>query len=108
MVEIKNSDLAVVGKSFRGLFTAMESDLHVSRTIHCAEMRTKFARSHLDIPSMSNKRQKTMITIQYWPILARSSGLFRMCAEAGIPVTHLTSKDDMNAALFGVAESSNL
>jgi glutathione S-transferase len=56
---------------------------------------------------MSNKRQKTMIVIQYWSIMARASGLFRMCAEAGVEWKHIASREEMGAALFG-AKSSNL
>ena len=58
----------------------------------------------------SKKRQKTdsMIEIKYWPLLARASGLLRMCAEAGVEFQHVSaSGKDMGAALMG-AESTNL
>ena len=48
-----------------------------------------------------------MIVIKYWPILARASGLFRMCAEAGVEWKHVTTAPVMGAAFFG-AETSNL
>ena len=42
-----------------------------------------------------------MISIKYWPILARSSGLFRMCAESGeVEWEHVTDASKFGAALL--------
>jgi glutathione S-transferase len=40
------------------------------------------------------------ITIQYWPLRARASGLFQMLAEGGIDYEHETNLDSMTSALF--------
>jgi glutathione S-transferase len=44
-----------------------------------------------------------IIKIYYWPMLARASGLFRMCAQAGIEWEHVTDAKQMNCALFGAS-----
>lgn len=48
-----------------------------------------------------------MIVIHYWPMLARASGLIRMCAEAGVAWEHKTEMKEFGCALFG-ADSENL
>ena len=40
------------------------------------------------------------ITIQYWPLRARASGLFQMLAEGGIEYEHETNLGNMNSVLF--------
>lgn len=49
-----------------------------------------------------------MIVIQYWPMLARASGLFRMCAEAGATWEHKTDAKAMGCVMFGAEDSKNL
>ena len=48
------------------------------------------------------------ITIKYWPIRARASGLFRMLAEANIEYEHISDQGSMGCALWGDATSTNL
>ena len=59
----------------------------------------------------SKKRQKTddsVIEIKYWPLLARASGMLRMCAEACVEFQHVTgSGKELGCTLMG-AESTNL
>ena len=47
------------------------------------------------------------IVIHYWSILARASGLFRMCVEKNVPFEHQKDMKKFGAAFFG-ADSSNL
>jgi glutathione S-transferase len=49
----------------------------------------------------------SVIKIKYWNILAKASGLFRMCLEAGAEFEHITTASDMGCAFLG-AETSNL
>jgi hypothetical protein len=63
------------------------------------------------VPSGFNEtaivKSSMVITIHYWPMLARASGLFRMCAEADVEWEHATDAKQMNYALAG-ALTSNL
>ena len=49
-----------------------------------------------------------VITIKYWPILARASGLFRMCVEAGVEFQHVTDPKSFGAAFIGDLSGTNL
>ena len=49
----------------------------------------------------------TTITIKYWPILARGSGLYRMMAEKGQDFEVINDMNQFGCALFG-AETTNL
>lgn len=80
--------------------------------VHLASLAHSLAsESKTTVPAttteMSSAPPASSLTIKYWPLRARASGLFRMLAEANVEYEHMTDQKSMGCSLWG-AETTNL